>query len=97
MRVAAEDARCLLEGVERDQPQCDGGEKSDEAAPREFARLRGALSSPHALDRLILDDGDETPLYLALPFNIEVPVANTRGRSARAQATRSCCREAISC
>ena len=38
--------------------------------------LSGALSSPPALDRLILDDGDETPLHPALSFNIEAPVAN---------------------
>ena len=36
----------------------------------------GASSSPHALDPLILGDGDETPLYSALSSNIEAPVAN---------------------
>ena len=38
--------------------------------------LPGALSSPHALDRLILDDRDKTPLYPALSFNIEASAAN---------------------
>jgi hypothetical protein len=50
------------------------------------------LSSVRALDGLIPDDGDETPLYPAFSFNIEAPAADYRsgeaGQSASLNFTR---------